>query len=181
MKSSIKIVLVISILLIVSGVILAIMNDKEEQKTTGEIVQIVNDEYDKLFYPAVEEANEYETEIYTLLLEKYSDENVDKYSDDVKKLKNYESLINKVVSNSSNLKKYCIESKIEDDSFKSKCSAYIINYEQAINKFVEDVERYNDIVKEYNKEVVENLNKLATYYTSINKVDINNDGVFQKP
>jgi len=181
MKSSIKVVLIISILLIISGVILAIMNGKEEQKTTEEIIQIVNEEYDKVFYPALEEANEYETEIYTLLLEKYNEENVNKYGDDIIKLKKYESLIKKVISESSNLKKYCVKYKIEDDSFKSKCSAYIINYEQAVNKFVGDVERYNSVVKDYNKGVIEALDKLSTYYTMINRVDINNDGVFQKP
>ena len=181
MKSSIKVVLIISLLLIASGIILAITNGKEKQKTTEEIIQILNDEYDNKFYPVIVEANEYETEIYTMLLEKYTSENASKYKDDTNKLKTYESLIHKITVNSQSLKKYCIGSKIDNENIESKCSAYIINYEQSINKYVDDVDRYNNNIKEYNNSITDRNDKLATYYTTIIQVDINSDGVFQKP
>lgn len=181
MKSSIKVVLIISLLLIASGVVLAITNGKERQKTTEEIIQIINDEYDNKFYPFIAQANEYEPEIYTLLLEKYTEENAGKYNDDINKFETYEDLIKKITANSQNLKKYCIDSKIKNESIESKCSAYIINYEQAINKYMDDVERYNENIKDYNDIVVNRNDKLAGYDTTITRVDINNDGVFQKP
>ena len=80
-----------------------------------------------------------------------------KYWDDL--IERYAKSIEKVESNSKELKKNC-KVKFADINVSSSCTNFKANYEAARNYYVTDIKGYNKVVKQYNGWIEEN-NKQA--------------------
>lgn len=179
MKTSSKIMLFLGLILILSGIILILISNNEQTKSMEEVIEIITNDYDNKFYKAISEAQEQERDVYTnVIVEEYTIKTITKYEENIKTLKEYETIINKVISSSTNLKEYCLDKRYSDEKTSSKCAAFITNYEQTINKFVDDISLFNSKVNKYNRENEEDYN---IYNIQITPVDINKDGIYAKP
>ena len=96
----------------------------------------------------------------------------------------YEDTLKEIDESSKSLKVNCLENKFEEKEINNKVDAFIINYEQAVNYFIKDVEVFNKEIEKYNQwvedvQVTNKYSKLAEYKSSYTEyVDINSDGVF---
>ena len=96
----------------------------------------------------------------------------------------YGETLKEIEESSKDLKVNCYKKDFVETEITNKVSAFTINYEQAINYYIQDVEKFNEKVRAYNEWV--NTNNLqATYkiydeYESLYKdyVDINGDGIY---
>lgn len=183
---------VVSIIFLVAGIIslgvgIGIMykNESDKQKALEALkTSIVNDYED--FKVKVEVFSEERTNIYESLnkITYLTDIKVN-YESLIEEYKKYEETLKEIDKVSKDLKVNCFEQEFKEVTINNKISAFVINYEQAVNYFIQDVSNFNDKVKLYNDwlkqtyptaQVVE-LEEYASSYTKY--VDVNNDGVFE--
>ena len=183
---------VVSIIFLIAGIIslgigIGIMykNESDKQKALEALkTSIVNDYED--FKVKVEVFSEERTNIYQSLnkITYLTDIKVN-YASLIEKYKNYEETLKEIDKVSKDLKVNCFEQEFKEVTINNKISAFVINYEQAVNYFIQDVNNFNEKVKLYNDwlkqtyptaQVVE-LEEYVSSYTKY--VDVNNDGVFE--
>ncbi len=183
---------VVSIIFLVAGIIslgvgIGIMykNESDKQKALEALkTSIVNDYED--FKVKVEVFSEERTNIYESLNKiTYLTDIKTNYESLIEEYKKYEETLKEIDKVSKDLKVNCFEQEFKEVTINNKISAFVINYEQAVNYFIQDVSNFNDKVKLYNdwlkqnyptEQVVE-LEEYASSYTKY--VDVNNDGVFE--
>ena len=183
---------VVSIIFLVAGIIslgvgIGIMykNESDKQKALEALkTSIVNDYED--FKVKVEVFSEERTNIYESLNKiTYLTDIKTNYESLIEEYKKYEETLKEIDKVSKDLKVNCFEQEFTEVTINNKISAFVINYEQAVNYFIQDVSNFNDKVKLYNdwlkqnyptEQVVE-LEEYASSYTKY--VDVNNDGVFE--
>lgn len=85
------------------------------------------------------------------------------------KITDYETKITEIEDASSYLKKKCVD-KYSVTSANDKCNAYYINLEKTINTFVNDIQLFNNKIKEYN-EWTEEENKSVLATTKYEKLE----------
>lgn len=183
---------VVSIIFLIAGIIslgigIGIMykNESDKQKALEALkTSIVNDYED--FKVKVEVFSEERTNIYQSLnkITYLTDIKVN-YASLIEEYKKYEETLKEIDKVSKDLKVNCFEQEFKEVTINNKISAFVINYEQAVNYFIQDVNNFNEKVKLYNDwlkqtyptaQVVE-LEEYASSYTKY--VDVNNDGVFE--
>ena len=171
------------ILIIGGGVLAALVGFNSEKENLSKTMNIIVDDY-TTFKKKVENFSSLREQIYTdIMNSQYYSEVFDKYSANIEKLASYEAAVTEIDNASSNLKKNCTSRKYNDTDVTNKCNAFVINYEQSINYFINDINRFNARIEEYNKWVTsENTNKKYTArekykskYTDY--VDINGDKI----
>ncbi len=144
---------------------------------------IVNDYED--FKVKIESFSEERTNVYEGLNKiTYLTDVVANYDLLVAEYDKYGETLKSIEEASKDLKVNCYKKDFVETEITNKVSAFTINYEQAINYYIQDVEKFNEKVRAYNEWV--NTNNLqATYkvyaeYESLYKdyVDINGDGIF---
>lgn len=185
MKNKTVIILGISglILTVVGGIMLVAKGFKGEQESLTKTMNIIVDDY-SVFKTKVENFSNLREQIYSdVMNSQYYSEVFDKYATNIEKITKYEEAVTEIDNASKNLKKNCTERKYNDQDVTNKCNAFIINYEQSINYFINDITRFNERIEEYNKwRTTENTN---TKYTELQKfnskyteyVDINGDKI----
>lgn len=185
MKNKTAIILgLIGLILIIGGGALAVVKGfNGEKENLSKTMNIIVDDY-SAFKTKIENFSSLREEIYTdIMNSQYYSEVFEKYNANIEKLTSYEGAVVQIDNVSSNLKKNCTSRKYNDQDITNKCNAFIINYEQSINYFINDINRFNTRIEEYNKWVTtENTNKK---YTELEKfksrytdyVDINNDKI----
>lgn len=183
---------VVSIIFLIAGIIslgigIGIMykNESDKQKALEALkTSIVNDYED--FKVKVEVFSEERTNIYQSLnkITYLTDIKVN-YASLIEEYKKYEETLKEIDKVSKDLKVNCFEQEFKEVTVNNKISAFVINYEQAVNYFIQDVNNFNEKVKLYNDwlkqtyptaQVVE-LEEYVSSYTKY--VDVNNDGVFE--
>lgn len=183
---------VVSIIFLIAGIIslgigIGIMykNESDKQKALEALkTSIVNDYED--FKVKVEVFSEERTNIYQSLnkITYLTDIKVN-YASLTEEYKKYEETLKEIDKVSKDLKVNCFEQEFKEVTINNKISAFVINYEQAVNYFIQDVNNFNEKVKLYNDwlkqtyptaQVVE-LEEYVSSYTKY--VDVNNDGVFE--
>ncbi|MBE6151597.1 MAG: hypothetical protein E7162_07310 [Firmicutes bacterium] len=183
---------VVSIIFLIAGIIslgigIGIMykNESGKQKALEALkTSIVNDYED--FKVKVEVFSEERTNIYQSLnkITYLTDIKVN-YASLIEEYKKYEETLKEIDKVSKDLKVNCFEQEFKEVTINNKISAFVINYEQAVNYFIQDVNNFNEKVKLYNDwlkqtyptaQVVE-LEEYVSSYTKY--VDVNNDGVFE--
>lgn len=183
---------VVSIIFLIAGIIslgigIGIMykNESDKQKALEALkTSIVNDYED--FKVKVEVFSEERTNIYQSLnkITYLTDIKVN-YASLIEEYKKYEETLKEIDKVSKDLKVNCFEQEFKEVTINNKISAFVINYEQAVNYFIQDVNNFNEKVKLYNDwlkqtyptaQVVE-LEEYVSSYTKY--VDVNNDGVFE--
>ena len=93
-------------------------------------------------------------------------------------LTTYEGTLESLDQDYENLKGKCTDVLYPNVSINNKCEAFVIGYEEAMNTFVSDVERYNKNIEAYNewlKEEGKTDTELVTYETKRTYVDIVGD------
>lgn len=182
---------VVSIIFLIAGIIslgigIGIMykNESDKQKALEALkTSIVNDYED--FKVKVEVFSEERTNIYQSLnkITYLTDIKVN-YASLIEEYKKYEETLKEIDKVSKDLKVNCFEQEFKEVTINNKISAFVINYEQAVNYFIQDVNNFNEKVKLYNdwlKQTNQTTGvELEEYVSSYTKyVDVNNDGVFE--
>lgn len=183
-KKSTLILILLGILSIVLGFILMfISNIKKDQQEMNRRMTKIGSKYDS-FKNKVEEINTVRDTLHkefldTIYYETFS-ENELKYR---KSLYNYEKQVTDLSKSNSTLKEYCKSGIYYSSSdINNKCNAFNLAYEQLINTFVDDVNKYNGNIAQYNKWLKEqNKNeseKIENYETKKTYIDYNKDGQY---
>lgn len=183
-KKSTLILILLGILSIVLGFILMfISNIKKDQQEMNRRMTRIGSKYDS-FKNKVEEINAVRDTLHkefldTIYYETFS-ENELKYR---KSLYNYEKQVTDLSKSNSTLKEYCKSGIYYSSSdINNKCNAFNLAYEQLINTFVDDVNKYNGNIAQYNKWLKEqNKNeseKIENYETKKTYIDYNKDGQY---
>ncbi len=183
---------VVSIIFLVAGIIslglglgLMYKNESDKQKALEALkTSIVNDYED--FKVKVEVFSEERTNIYQSLnkITYLTDIKVN-YDSLIEEYKKYEGTLKDIDKVSKDLKVNCFEEEFTEVTINNKISAFVINYEQAVNYFIQDVNNFNEKVKLYNDWLKQTnqttgVVELEEYVSSYTKyVDVNNDGVFE--
>ena len=188
MKKKILIgILIIVVLAAIGGVTMVIIKKNEETKKYEALKQEIIEKYDT-FKKNVEAFLENRTAVYEQINSvSYFTELSSKYNDIIDAYKKYEESLKVIEDNSTTLKEDCLNHtfKSTDTDVNNKVEAFIINYEQAFNYFINDVKNINDEIDQYN-DWVKNV-QVTTKYKTIAKyestyteyVDLNDDGVFK--
>ncbi len=188
MKKKILIgILIIVVLAAIGGVTMVIINKNEKDKKYEALKQEIIENYDT-FKKNVETFLENRTAVYEQINSvSYFTELSSKYNDIIDAYKEYEESLKVIEDNSTTLKEDCLNHtfKSTDTDVNNKVEAFIINYEQAFNYFINDVKNINDEIDQYN-DWVKNV-QVTTKYKTIAKyestyteyVDLNDDGVFK--
>ncbi|MCI8346532.1 MAG: hypothetical protein HFJ12_01110 [Bacilli bacterium] len=183
-KKSTLILILLGILSIVLGfIIMFISNIKKDQQEMNSRMTKIGSKYE-VFKKKVEEINVIRDNLHkefldTIYYETFS-ENELKYR---KSLYNYEKLVTDLSKKNSTLKEYCKSGIYYSSSdVNNKCNAFNLAYEQLINTFVDDVNKYNGNIAQYNKWLKEqNKNeseKIENYATKKTYIDYNKDGQY---
>ena len=169
---------------IASGLGIMYQNEANRQNALEALkTSIVNDYED--FKVKVEVFSEERTSIYENLNKiTYLTDIKTNYDSLVEEYTKYENALKEVDKASEDLKVNCFEEKFKEITINNKISAFVINYEQAVNYFIQDVSNFNEKVKLYNEYVKQNPNKglveLEEYQSSYTEyVDVNSDKVFE--
>ena len=188
MKKKILIgILIIVVLAAIGGVTMVIINKNEKDKKYEALKQEIIENYDT-FKKNVETFLENRTAVYEQINSvSYFTELSSKYNDIIDAYKKYEESLKVIDDTSATLKEDCLNHtfKNTDTDVNNKVEAFIINYEQAFNYFINDVKNINDEIDQYN-DWVKNV-QVTTKYKTIAKyestyteyVDLNGDGVFK--
>ena len=81
-------------------------------------------------------------------------------------------------------KEYCFKQEYNETEITNKVSAFTINYEQAVNYYIQDVEQFNEKIRSYNDwvqntQVTDTYKTLEEFKSSYTEyVDINGDGIY---
>jgi len=182
---------VVAILFLVSGIVslgtgLGIMyKDENNRQQALEALKtsIVNDYED--FKVKVEIFSEERTNVYENLNKiTYLADIKMNYNDLVNQYTKYEQTLKDIDKSSEDLKVNCFAQEFKEIPINNKISAFVINYEQAVNYFIQDVNNFNKKITLYNEWIKKGNStgevELQEYVSSYNEyVDINNDGIFE--
>lgn len=178
------ILLILGLLLLASGGALLVVNGfKSDKEDLAQTMNIIVDDYE-IFRKKVETFSTLRENIYNEVMNsQYYTDVYTNYNTNVQKLKEYENAVTEVENASKNLKNSCIGKTFNDQDVINKCNAFVINYEQSINYFINDIARFNTRINEYNTWLATQTDtqyKTLTEYNATYKdyVDINNDKNF---
>ena len=170
--------------MIAVGSISVVSGVKKEKEAMKKAMDTIVSDYDT-FKKEIEKFSTERESIYNEVMNTpYYSDVFKNYTSNVEKLKTYEELVSEIDSSSKGLKENCLNRRYNDQDVTNKCNAFVINYEQSMNYFVNDIERFNKRIDEYNEwSTTSNTDKK---YTKLEKyeskykdyVDINNDKVF---
>lgn len=182
MKKKIAIIiLIIGVLSLGFGAWVLIKNIQEDQKKQEELRTSIVNEY-ATFKGKMETFSTERTNIYESLngINYLTDINT-KYASLISDFQKYEGTLKEIDDSSNILKKNCNNKSFNDKDVNNKLEAFIINYEQAFNYFIQDVAKLNERIKEYNDWVTtQGTGKQLEEYVPQYKdyVDVNKDGKF---
>lgn len=173
-------IIILSIIAILLGSIIGIKriikSYKLDQKTTGEIVSKINNEYSD-FESKISNYNKDLTELIEIL-------NTSSYYQKI--YKNQEKIINlldrvtkevKELSSYNTLKENC-NLRFADGKASRACKSFSQTYEKSVNIYVDVVIAYNDMISKVN-ELDVSKEKIQTYEGYFkNYIDYNSDGKF---
>lgn len=178
------ILLILGLLLLASGGALLVVNGfKDEKEDLTKTMNIIVDDYE-IFRKKVETFSTLREKIYNEVMNtQYYTDVYTNYNADIQQLKQYENAVTEIENISKNLKNSCIGKSFSDQDVINKCNAFIINYEQSINYFINDIDRFNSRIKDYNTWLNTQTNTqyqtLAEYNAKYKDyVDVNNDKNF---
>ena len=175
---------IIGIICMLAGASLLVVNVNNGKKEYESLkTSIVNDYED--FKVKIESFSEERTNIYNSLNEiTYLTDLSVNYDKLVQEYKDYELTLQEIENSSKNLKVNCYKKDYIETDINNKVSAFTINYEQAVNYYIQDVEAFNEKVRNYNNwiqtsQVATTYVELAEFESSYKEyVDINGDGIY---
>ncbi len=184
-NKTIKILVIIGIALVVWGFIMMFISSvKKDQKEMNSRMETITNSY-KDFTKKIEEFNKKRDELHKEFLDKVYYETLATQDTGFKnKLKEYEEMVSNIsLSTKDNLRKYCVDDIYYSSAdVNNKCAAYKLAYEEMVNSFVDDINRYNSNLTQYNNWLDANGKTdsihLEAYQTKKKYVDYNKDGEY---
>lgn len=186
MKRVISIVLMISgIISIATGVSLTIIDENNKAKALENLKTSIVSDYEN-FKVKIESFSDERSNIYEGLnnISYLTDLNTN-YSTLISEYEKYEQTLKEIDQASENLKTNCFEEEFIETDINNKVSAFIINYEQAVNYFIQDVERLNEKIRKYNEWIEQDTTinntyqELEEYKSSYTEyMDVDGDGKY---
>ncbi len=181
-KKKITILILLGIISIVVGlIILFISNLKKDQQNMNDRISIIIKEYNS-FSQDLNKVNKTRDTLHKDFLDKIYYDTFEKNDTSYKnRLLEYEEDVTDISKNNKKLKEYCNSNIYYSSSdANSKCSAFNLAYEQMVNSFVDDINKYNSNISAYNSWLNEQGNtsslKLEKYKTKKTYIDFNKDG-----
>lgn len=178
------IIAIIGLVSLIAGtglLIKSLSNSRDEYESLK--ASIVTDYED--FKVKIESFSEERTNIYEGLNNiTYLTDLVTNYDSLIAEYDKYASTLKEIEESSSDLKVNCYKKDFVETEIINKVSAFTINYEQAVNYYIQDVEKFNEKIRSYNEWVTTNqleaTYKLLDEYENSYKeyVDVNGDGIY---
>ena len=175
-KKIIYVLFGIGILMLFSGCFSNFINGlRADHEKVNERMKIVDTDYQELTNN-INTFTETRDNLYFKYLEKvdyttfYNDNNTINSS-----ISNYESLVDEITKKVKSLDNLCKDTYFSSTDTNEKCSNYKLLYEQVNNYFVSDINKYNNIVKDYN---MNNVNNVSVYNISRKYIDYNKDKTY---
>ena len=189
MKKVVFIIMFIVMIITITGAVIINNNYRSEKKERESILLEVSDKYND-FKKKVESFSNIRSELYeSTKTISYLEQLPSIYNSLIKTLTEEDKEVTEIEKTSAFLLDYCLsDSTLKNKDTKSKCSAFIENYEQSENFLILDIKYINDYIDNYNNNYVTNCSELTNCvgsksldkYESKHKdyVDINKDGKF---
>ena len=181
-KKKVIVIFLLGMISLITGfILLFISNLKRDQKEMNDRISIIIKQYDK-FSSELEKANTTRDELHNDFLDTIYYDTFEKNDTSYKnRLLEYEEAVTKISKDNKTLKEYCNSNIYYSSSdANSKCSAFNLAYEQMVNSFVDDINKYNSNITKYNSWLDEQGNtvslKLEKYKTKKTYIDFNKDG-----
>lgn len=165
------------LILLITFFVISIRKDKEKTK---KVMDTIVKKYD-VFEKRVVKFNEVRDEIYTTVFaDTYYDVIKESYTDNNNRMKGLEKTINDVEKSASKLKEYCRNAYYSSSDVNRKCSSFKSLYEEVVNSFVSDVDKYNKVLDNYNNYIKEaGGNEILEKYSTKKKyIDFDGDKEF---
>ncbi len=181
MKKNKKIIFILLVILIIfiSLIILFINNLRKDQIKTKKVMNEILSKYDE-FEDQVLVFNDIRDKVYSsVFVDTYYDTIKEKYKNNINSLKELEDSVNVIINKSKKLKNNC-KGYFSSSDVNSKCLSFNNTYEEVINSFVTDINKYNEIIDNYNEYITENgTGEILDKYKSSKKyIDFNNDSKY---
>jgi len=166
----------IGIFMLFSGCFSNFINGlREDHEKVRERMEIVDKDYKELT-TYVTSFTESRDNLYSKYLEKVDYTSFYKNNNDInKRIANYENILEELSKRVQALDNLCNNTYFTSNDTNEKCSNYKLLYEQVNNYFVSDINKYNNIVLDYN---MNNIKNVPVYHIARTYVDYNNDKAF---
>lgn len=167
-----------------TGVVLRIIDQNKQNKALTSLKASIIEDYE-VFKVKIESFSTERTSVYEGLNKiTYLTELPANYESLVGEYTKYENSVKEIDESSKDLKVNCFKQEYNETEITNKVSAFTINYEQAINYYIQDVEKFNEKVRSYNDwvqntqvtNVYKPLEEFKSSYTEY--VDVNGDGIY---
>jgi len=167
-----------------TGVVLRIIDQNNQNKALASIKASIVEDYEN-FKIKIESFSTERIAVYEELNKiTYLTELPKNYENLVNEYNNYEKIVKEIEYSSEDLKENCFKQEYNEKEITNKVSAFTINYEQAVNYYIQDVEKLNEKIRSYN-DWVQNTQVTNTYQTLeefksayTEYVDVNGDGIY---
>ena len=175
-KKLIYILFGIGIFMLFSGCFSNYINGlRSDHEKVNQKMKIVDTDYNELTNN-VNTFTETRDNLYSKYLERvdyttfYRDNNIINST-----ISNYETIVDEIDEKVKSLDNLCKNTYFTSNDTNEKCSNYKLLYEQVNNYFVSDINKYNNIVYDYN---MNNVKNVTVYTISRKYIDYNNDKSF---
>jgi hypothetical protein len=169
----ISILSVLTVLMIIVGLILFSINKKEQMLIDN--VDIIKSNYAK-FISNTADSDDIIKELEDLMKKFDNGTYEDEHDEFVKVLKKYDENIKYVESIVKDMESRC-KYKYEDAVVTLLCKGYDIIYEETINLYISNINKYNNKLTTYNKTASKTYELHKLIYT--NYIDYDNDGEYE--
>lgn len=153
-------------------------NESEKLKKNAELIIAEHSKFEEYFNDFNEMNMRYHNEVYNNLFIEEVDDN---YSNWISVLDSYRESVLKIESMESFIRGNCFVDDYLNSDVKSKCELMVKLYEAAINRYVSDVENFNNIISIYN-ESVSSSDSVPLYDLEGRDggIDFNDDGILKE-
>ena len=167
-----------------TGVVFRIIEQNNQNKALVSLKASIVDDYEN-FKIKIETFSTERTTVYEGLNQiTYLTELPKNYENLISEYNKYENTVKDIEESSKDLKENCFKQEYNETEITNKVSAFTINYEQAVNYYIQDVEKFNEKIRSYN-DWVQNTQVTNTYKTLeefkssyTEYVDVNGDGIY---
>ena len=171
-KKILFIIIGLIILLLVGGGIFSIIKNKDADKL---VINDINNNYDKLESDIVS-YNGTRSKLIELLdgyFSIYLERDYDKFIDI---LRDEKDLLDDILEKVDKLDDLCLDRLFKDKDINDICNNYKVYYETVYNVYVNDVNKINEYIVEYNNQNNKNLDPYSS--VDINYIDYDKDGIY---
>lgn len=168
------IIMILGILLIISGLIAnLIISINKEQKLEEKLITEIVDKHEQ-FAKDVKKFSDIKSNIVEGVISNLYNEYVTtEYDNWIEQIDEYKEITDKVNEYKDFITDKCTDRLYTDREANNACNSFKLNLEGTINYYINDIEKFNTFIDEYNST---SDNKKETYVLTYEYIDFNNDG-----